>query len=741
LIDFLASIPALHASSSSALKLLAGNLETTSLAAGDVLLRQGDRADCLYVVVSGELLVEVTLPDGSRHRVATLGCGDCVGEIALLLGTPRSATVIATSDAQLLKITSSALERFFAAEPAARERFLEASSRRLLSLHLASSPLFAGLDPATLREFDREANWLRLPGGETLFEQGDPPDALYVLVRGRLDVVVEREGGVRDVVEQIGRGACVGELGLLTGEPRSATVRAGRDSELLRLSKEDFDAFLARHQRGAAEIARTLARRLQHTTAKTGASQRISTIALLPAGGTTVSPRFAEQFVEALSALGGGTLRLSSRRPDLAAAGFPTQGADDGFHARLLNWLGEQEERFRHIVLECDASASDWTKLCLRQADLVFIVSSPDADPMPGGAEAWMLDGNGGRASARTELVVVHESGSIRPTGTMRWLRRRRVSAHHHVRLDARQDHDRLARFATGRAVGVVFGGGGARGYLHLGVVKALRESGVPIDTVGGTSIGAIVAALCALDYDVEQMIEMGTTGFAAHLGSHLLRDTTFPVVAFLSARRVVKMIKTVFGDTRIEDLWLPFFCVSANLSTAELMVHDRGPLWLALRATGSAPGILPPVLYHGELLVDGGLLRNVPVDTMRNRQARTVIASDIALPVDLTVAPRLRVALSGWSLLWDAIRRRSAPKQSVPHILNILFRTATLNTIHNTDVLRRQADLYLHPVAVGINTLDWKAGRQLVAQGYEYALTEIEAWKHAGGFRACHPS
>jgi predicted acylesterase/phospholipase RssA len=140
-------------------------------------------------------------------------------------------------------------------------------------------------------------------------------------------------------------------------------------------------------------------------------------------------------------------------------------------------------------------------------------------------------------------------------------------------------------------------------------------------------------------------------------------------------------------------------------------------------------------------LLVDGGLLRNVPVDTMRNRGAATVIASDIALPVDLTVARRPRVALSGWSLLWDAWKHRSARTQSVPHIVNILFRTATLNTIHNTEALRRQADLYLHPVAVGVNTLDWKAGRQLVTQGYEYARVEIETWKQAGGLRACHPS
>ncbi|HEY7187299.1 MAG TPA: cyclic nucleotide-binding and patatin-like phospholipase domain-containing protein, partial [Vicinamibacterales bacterium] len=501
MIDFLASIPLLHDASPAALNILAEHLDTISLSAGDVLFRQGEPVDALYIVVSGHLLVETTLPAGSPGPLATLGCGDCVGEIALLFGTPRTATVFATSDARLLKITAPVLERFFEVEPAARERFLDVSSRRLLSLHLASVPLFAGLDAAVLREFDRDANWLRLAGGETLFAQGDAPDAVYVVVHGRLDVVVEREGGGRDVVEQIGRGACVGEMALLTGERRSATIRAARDSELLRLSKHDFDAFLARHPGGAVQIARTLARRLRQTTARTERRSRTSTIALVPAGASLVSPRFAQRFVDALTSVAGSTLRLSSRREDLVTAGFETQGAGDAYDARLVSWLGEQEEKYRHLVLECDRSPSAWTRTCLRQADLIVIVAPAEADPEPGEIEMRLLNGEGALSSTRTELVLLHESPNRRPTGTMRWLRPRRVSAHHHVRLDAVQDHERLARFATGRAVGVVFGGGGARGYLHLGVVQALRESGVPIDTVGGTSIGAVVAAQCALDY------------------------------------------------------------------------------------------------------------------------------------------------------------------------------------------------------------------------------------------------
>jgi NTE family protein len=234
-------------------------------------------------------------------------------------------------------------------------------------------------------------------------------------------------------------------------------------------------------------------------------------------------------------------------------------------------------------------------------------------------------------------------------------------------------------------------------------------------------------------------MIEISTKGYGKKIGLTLVRDMTFPVVAFVSARRSVRILKEVFGETRIEDLWLPYFCVSANLSTAEVVLHEEGPLWLGIRASSSLPGILPPVVIGGEMLVDGGLLDNLPVDTMRGR-AGTVIASDIAVPVDLNVAVQTCVALSGWPLLWNLINP-FAEKKSLPHLFNILSRTTTLSAIHNTEAFRKHADLYIHPLAAGVDTLDWKAGRKLIEVGYRHALGEIEKWKTTGGVCACRQS
>jgi NTE family protein/lysophospholipid hydrolase len=738
--SLLSSIAIFQGLGESGLQILEQNIEGLHLAAGEILFRQGNPAECLFIVASGTLKVEVALPNKQRQLLATLGSGDCVGEIALLYQEPRSATVYAASDSELLKIPASALDELFAADPMAQKQFLAYASRRLLSLHLASLPLFAGIDPGILREFDSEANWLRLAGGETLFAQGDPPDYLYVVIHGRLEVIVEREGAEHEVLEQIGRGACVGEMALLADEPRSATVRAIRDSELVRLSKDDFNLLLNRHPRGANEIARMLVRRLRQTTAKKVPDRRVSTITLLSPCHDGVFPEFTEKFVQAMSAAGGSTLHLNSRRLDLERGQGAATGLDDEARYRsIVNWLNEQEDKFRYIVFECDPFPSKWTDLCLRQGDLILLVAFSDSEPHPREIESRVLNGELGNRFARKELVLVHRDGSHLPVGTMKWLGPRRVSGHHQVRLNCIEDYHRLSRFATGSAVGVVFGGGGARGYLHIGVVQALRESGIPIDLVGGCSIGAMAAALCALDYDIEKIIEISTTGYGRNIGINLIRDMTFPRVAFLSGRRAMKMLRAVFGDARIEDLWLRYFCVSANLSTAEIVVHEQGPLWLGIRASSSVPGILPPVLFRSELLVDGGLLNNLPVDTMRSR-AGTVIAIDIAPPVDLTVSPQPPVASTSWPVLGNLLNP-FAEKKSLPHIFKILSRSTALGSIHNTEDFKEQADLYLHPVTSGVDTFDWKAGRKLIEVGYRYALLEIEKWKKAGGLQLCQKS
>lgn len=369
--------------------------------------------------------------------------------------------------------------------------------------------------------------------------------------------------------------------------------------------------------------------------------------------------------------------------------------------------------------------ASIWTQRCLRQADLILIVHPAEFPPALGEIEAGM--GAGELSSGgRRELVLLHQESTQRPTGTMQWLQACRVDAHHHVRAERVADYERLARLMTGRAVSLVLSGGGARGFAHIGVIRAMRECGLPIDLVGGTSMGSIIAGLYALGYDPARMIEVSWRGF---VDLKLHKDKTIPIVSLITGRKIVRMLKMMFGEAQIEDLWIKYFCVSSNLTRAQMVVHQEGPLWLWARASMSVPGVIPPVLHNGDLLVDGGVLNNLPANVVAEICQGSVIAVDVASRIDLKANADAHPSLSGWQLLWNRINP-FAERVSVPNIFSILTRATLLSTVSNTDMLKRHADLYIHPPTDEIGMFDWKSIDRAVEIGYRFAIVQLEQWK-----------
>ena len=264
-----------------------------------------------------------------------------------------------------------------------------------------------------------------------------------------------------------------------------------------------------------------------------------------------------------------------------------------------------------YVVYQTDAEDTEWSRRCLSQSDLVLLVGG-GADARLGAVEARAL----GSTLLRRELVLVH---GARPAGTARWLAERAVADYHHLRDGHAGDIARLARMVTGTACGVVLGGGGSRGFAHLGVLRALEEAGVPVDVVGGTSIGAVMGGLCAQGLPHAQRVE---TALRAFTGSGRLVSPTLPLVALSSGHRVDRLLAEYLGHGSIENLPVRFFCVSANLTRAEEVVHERGrcggPSGPACRCRASSR----PVYADGDLLVDGGALDNVPAEAMRARVA-----------------------------------------------------------------------------------------------------------------------
>ncbi|MBK7251039.1 MAG: patatin-like phospholipase family protein [Gammaproteobacteria bacterium] len=572
-------------------------------------------------------------------------------------------------------------------------------ARRDLAEDLARVPLFAALDPATLRAVAAGMDWFSLPGGATLFEAGESPDSLYVVLSGCLVASVIAPDGFRRLVGRIGAGETVGELALISGSVRNATVTALRDSEMGRLSREGFEALLMRHPEAMLRLAQLTAQRLDSAQRQQrGRRIRPKTITLVPHSLEVDVIGFGVQLTEALAQAGRTELVWNARGQE-----------------HTSQWFHRVESGNDFVIYVAEPQPSAWSRLCLRQADLMLLIAPADAEA----AAFATLDAAADRSKAcqRSELVLLHD-GALHAGAARRWLGAEpALTQHHHVRDE--RDVARLARLVTGRGLGIVLSGGGARGFAHIGVLRALLESGLAVDAIGGTSMGAIMGAGAALGWSHEEMRERFRRTF---VDTNPLNDYTLPFVSLVAGRKVTRLLRQEFGELDIEDLPLPYFCVSANLTSGRPAIHRRGALWRWLRASVAIPGVLPPVFQDGEVFVDGGAINNLPVDVMREIGRGAVIGVDVAAdPVfradfdDIDVPPLWR------TLQWFRGKRRRV------NILQILWRAGMVNSAAATAVHREHTDLLLQPPLEQIDMLDWRAFERAIDSGYRHTLERIE--------------
>jgi NTE family protein len=563
---------------------------------------------------------------------------------------------------------------------------------------LRQLPLFRHLDETALSALVAELEWFALPGGATLFDFGDASDALYVLRSGSLGAFKPDQHGTFHLEGLVAAGETVGELGLMIDQPRSATVRALRDSELLRLSRAGFKTLIASNPDAMLEAARVSVKRLlmRRTTTQLSAPR---TFAILPHDEGLDATGFARQLRESLARYGECALI------DAETAAGQTSG-----------WFSALESRVRFVVYLGLASNEDWRHLCVRQADCLLYLAdaSQPATPWP---EGVTLDPE--RVMHRPRhLLLTYPDGTIIFGAASSWLRHHAPGIqHHHVRNH--RDIERVARLLIGRSIGLVLSGGGARGFAHIGVVRALREAGMMIDRVGGTSIGAIIAAGVAADWSEEEMFDNYRRSFVT---GKPLRDYTFPFVSLVSGRRVSKLLHEEFGDRDITDLVLPYFCVTANLTAGRAETHRHGPLWFWLRASCAIPGVLPPVFHRGEVFVDGAVINNLPVDVMREQGVGEVVAVDISADDVLHAAIEEYALPPWWQLMWQ---RWTQPGLR-PGILSILLRSGMVNAEAASLERHAMTSLLLEPPLEDIQLLDWHAYERAIEAGYRHAQTVL---------------
>ncbi|KIG13050.1 hypothetical protein DB30_00587 [Enhygromyxa salina] len=722
----------------SELALLASEFREVQLAPGELLVKQGDAGGSLFVVVDGTLAVTVTEPNGDVVEVPSLGPGSLVGQISLVLGGERTATVRALTPTRALELDRPSCIALVERHPQLMKPLtqkLREDLRRSRIVGMLKS-IFGEFDADGLRELEDSLEWVHVESGQVLFNHGDEADGAYIVVVGNVRVVAPAGDGSERVLDDVGPAEWIGEMALLSGGPRTATVYALRDTELVYLARDAFTRLAITDPEAMFYIARLLAARLQgmlEPRSMTFAKSRA--FAIVPLGPTVDIAAFVDQF-EAGLARHGSVRRLSS---DLIDAEFGTEGATNGgvgglaheahdHPAQLLlgPWLAQQEDLHDHLIYACDPTWSGWSERAIRHASHIVLVADARAHEALGPNERKVVEQFAGGRAPQVSLVLLQQRGRTTFPGTKRWLDGRpHVDQHHHVRRGDRGDVERVVRHLTGRAISLVLGGGGSRGYAHVGVLRVFEELGIPIDAACGASIGAIVGGSLALGLQSTELLRVLRPVFDN------LIDPTLPLVSLAAGKNAVRGTAGVVGDLDIEDLLIPYFAISTNLTRSAEVVHRRGPLAFAARASGSLPGVFPPVPWtNGDLLVDGGVINNLPIDRMAELHPGAVVAVDVMPDVDLVAGEQLPMSLSGW----EVARRLISPRREsiqMPNIISILMRSANAasHSTHRAQATAARASLLLEPEVAHWNMLDFKAAPVIADQGYDGTKAQITRW------------
>lgn len=577
-------------------------------------------------------------------------------------------------------------------------------------MQLKSCDLFQGLSEEDLLNLSSRMEQTKLSPGDVLMTEGEDSDCMYVLLSGRLMV----KNHLGETIGQVGRGQTVGEMGLVTDAPRSATVIAIRSSVLLKLEKERFDTLWRSHPDILYEIAKITTKRLQRTIKSVEGYSNNSNIVVVGANSTVDVGGFFEKLQDNFD----DKFRYKILKR--------TNLDEDMTTAHMLSHITKLESQYDYIFYDVSGADQQWQEVCLEFADRILVLA-------PGGQEVefdqpviGMLSKDEEFQEIRKGLVLLYDRDVV-PKNTDAWLSRMNFFRHHHVCPDKKQDMQRLLRFINGSAIGLALGGGGARVWAQIGAMKYFFDNKIPFDALAGTSAGSLNAAVISICRDFQDYVEI-SKAIADATNFH---EYTIPVASLLSSKSITSILKEIFGERKLEDLSKTVYCVAADIAQAREERIDRGLIWQAVRSSIAIPGVYAPVNVDGKVLVDGAVMNNLPVDVLRDHMEGLgkVIAIDISAvnqgyaeynyPLELTWSSVLT------KIIFNASEQFRAPK------INDTFLQALLSASEQKANANRQlADICLKPDIANFPMLDTSHMDKLQELGLEEAKRKLANWQ-----------
>lgn len=737
--------------------LLDDKLRVRRLKGGQTLIKQGDQdASLTFVVCGGVYVLQQMIGDEKKETLLFVANpGEIVGSLAVLTGEPSFFTFRVKVDTIVVTISKTDFYSIMREQPSVVLNVAHTMAVRIAPF---------------VRQIDFALDWMMIEAGKPLFRQGDQSDSVYIILTGRLRSVRTHQNGKKSLVAEYGRGELVGIVEVLTESARTTTIIAVRDTECAHLPAELLNLIKRKYPQIVTRLIHLLGQRiLGHIETRgeaemdhhvSGIENKVSvgnlaTIAVLASSKDVPLTSFTLELQHSLRAI-GETTRLTS---EIVIQNLGSAALDSINEFRLFNWLGQQEDMNIMTLYQCDYAMTKWTKHCIRQADCILIVALADQHHAVGEVEKQMENI---AVRAQKELILLHKEDAESPRGTIEWLNARGwCSSHHHIRCPKRvlrnysdikkltdsylkifetvpdrlSDFSRLARFLTGTSIGLVLGGGGARGLSHVGIVKALTEANVPIDMVGGTSMGSFIGAVWCEDRNITRFTQR-CREWSMEMTSiwKKVLDLTYPITSMFTGRAFNNGIEKTFKDRQIEDLWIPYFCITTDITNSSMRIHTHGNLWRYVRASMSLSGYLPPLCdpVDAHYLLDGGYVNNLPADVMKQLGGNTIFAVDVGSQ-DSQDVYNYGDQISGWWLLANKWSPWSETVK-VPDMAEIQSRLAYVSCVRQLDHVKN-CDYceYIRPPIDKYATLQFGSFDEIADVGYQHGKALLNGWIKGG--------
>ncbi|KAG2184472.1 hypothetical protein INT43_000381, partial [Umbelopsis isabellina] len=680
-------------------------LEWVQVPASQIIYRQGEPSNSIYIVLNGRLRTISERKEGGIDILGEFGHGDSVGELEVLTGTSTPSTLHAIRDSELARMPKTLFNALAVRHPEITlqiSRLIALRSRQLVIK--SQSPQGAIVPTFNLSSKDISP----VASIQSTFTNNKFPELF-----GRNNVNLKTVGiipvsssvPVTAFAENL-RSALVNSVGAETVLLNSATIMSVMGKHAFsRMGKLKLMSWLADQEEKARMV-----------------------LYLADGGVTSQWTRTCIRQADCILLVGLGD-------------GDPAVGEYERFLINMKT-TARKELVLLHGEKYCaSGTTQEWLKnrLWVQAHHHIFMPMRQHLglSNHQGPGPAWLRN-HGRKMTAGSINMLNNVKGQIEkyygavrvPTfGRLLVLKKDGGGPVSGVSSGTRNDFSRLARRLCGKSVALVLGGGGARGISHMGVIQAIEEAGIPIDIIGGTSIGAFVGGLYAMNADLVSTMARAKM-FSGRVASvwRQLMDVTYPVTAWTTGHEFNRAIWKCFGDSQIEDFWLPYFTVTTNITYSRMEVHTAGYAWRYVRASMSLSGYMPPICDNGNMLVDGGYMDNLPVTVAKSMGADIIIAVDVASEDD-TSPVMYGDSLSGWWALlqgWNPFRT-----YKIPSIADIQSRLAYVSSVAKLEEAKlTDGTLYIKLPVQKFGTLEFGKFHDIFSIGYDAGKELTNNWR-----------